>query len=112
MTSTNPSDITMNSVNPSGFYVIISHEHTNGDNFAFWGKNRSGYVTDITKAGLYSFEEASKISDNNVSHDETHMLFVDALNYCETTMRATSKKGLMRVLEKKPKSTETCHDIY
>jgi hypothetical protein len=46
----------MNPENEFEFYYIWSHEHQ-----GWWGYNRMGYVTDIRKAGIYSYEEACDI---------------------------------------------------
>ncbi|MDP4147365.1 MAG: hypothetical protein Q8936_23320 [Bacillota bacterium] len=48
-------------------YLIICLRHnywSRYDNLVFWGKNNSGYYSDLTKAGLYTKEEARRIADN------------------------------------------------
>ena len=47
-------------------YLIICLRHGNWeryDNLVFWGKNSSGYYTDLSEVGLYTKEEAIKICD-------------------------------------------------
>lgn len=34
------------------------------ENIVFWGKNSSGYYSDLSKVGLYTKEEARKICDS------------------------------------------------
>ena len=38
-------------------YYIYSDKHTNGCIRVFWKKNRSGYTTDLQKAGVYYYED-------------------------------------------------------
>ena len=45
-------------------YYIQDTRNYGGNSILFWGKNRSGYVYDIDKAGLYSEEEAIQICTN------------------------------------------------
>lgn len=47
-------------------YLIICLRHGNWeryDNLVFWGKNRSGYYSDLSKVGLYTKDEAIKLCD-------------------------------------------------
>lgn len=43
-------------------YFIVNRRHNqNGHFFTLWGKNRNGYVIDMTQAGLYTKEETLNI---------------------------------------------------
>lgn len=47
-------------------YLIICLRHdfwNRYDNIVFWGKNNSGYYSDLSKVGLYTKKEALKICD-------------------------------------------------
>lgn len=48
------------------------------DNLVFWGKNRSGYYSDLSKAGLYTKEEAKQIC-RGIHYDDIYMS-IDKLN--------------------------------
>lgn len=48
-------------------YLIICLRHgywERNDDIVFWGKNKSGYYSDLSKVGLYTKEEALKLSDS------------------------------------------------
>jgi hypothetical protein len=45
------------------YYIQDARQYV-GNCILFWGKNSSGYVTDINKAGLYSEEKAKEICKN------------------------------------------------
>lgn len=47
-------------------YLIICLRHgywERNDNLVFWGKNRSGYYSDLSKVGLYTKKEAVNLCD-------------------------------------------------
>lgn len=47
-------------------YLIVCLRHgywSRYDNLVFWGKNGSGYYSDLSKVGLYTKEEAERICD-------------------------------------------------
>jgi hypothetical protein len=46
-----------------------------GNSLLFWREGRSGYTTDITKAHLFSLEEANRICQDISSHQ-----FIDAIH--------------------------------
>lgn len=44
--------------------ICLRHDYWNRyDNIVFWGKNNSGYYSDLSKVGLYTKKEALKICD-------------------------------------------------
>jgi len=41
--------------------ICLRYGYFNRDNLVFWGKNRSGYYSDLSKVGVYTKEEAIRI---------------------------------------------------
>lgn len=65
-------------------YLIIALRYwNNSENVLFWGKNSSGYYTDLSRVGLYTKEEAirkSSCGDCYISMD-TLGITTDMLNF-------------------------------
>lgn len=41
--------------------ICLRYGSFNRDNLVFWGKNKSGYYSDLSKVGVYTKEEAMRI---------------------------------------------------
>lgn len=63
------------------YYIQDSRSYV-GNCVVFWGKERSGYVCDITKAGLYTYEEA--MSQHKSRHTDIPWLKEDVENALRT----------------------------
>lgn len=67
---------------PTDLYYIQDSREYVGNCVVFWGKNNSGYVCDITKAGLYTYEEA--MSQHKSRHTDIPWLKEDVENALRT----------------------------
>lgn len=47
------------------YYIQNKDKGSIGNSLVFWGKNRSGYTSNLDKAGKYPLEEAREICENN-----------------------------------------------
>ena len=63
---------------PTDLYYIQDSRSYVGNCVVFWGKEGSGYVCDITKAGLYTYEEA--MSQHKSRHTDIPWLKEDVEN--------------------------------
>ncbi|MCR1953346.1 hypothetical protein NSA24_00705 [Clostridioides mangenotii] len=45
--------------------ICLRYGYFNRDNLVFWGKNRSGYYSDLSKVGVYTKEEALRICNRS-----------------------------------------------
>lgn len=86
-----------------GKYLIIALRYWNKyENVLFWGKNCSGYETDLSKVGLYTKEEARRkmsIGDCYIS--------IDKLGITKEMMEFKNPNVVMTV----KKTTEVCNYI-
>jgi len=79
-------------------YLIICLRHgywERYDNLVFWGKNNSGYYSDLSKAGLYTKEEALKICDSGdcfISVDKIGITKEEILEFENPVLEVKVKK--------------------
>ena len=67
---------------PTDLYYIQDSREYVGNCVVFWGKDGNGYVCDITKAGLYTYEEA--MSQHKSRHTDIPWLKEDVENALRT----------------------------
>ena len=67
---------------PTDLYYIQDSREYVGNCVVFWGKDGGGYVCDITKAGLYTYEEA--MSQHKSRHTDIPWLKEDVENALRT----------------------------
>lgn len=85
-------------------YLIIALRYwNNSENVLFWGKNQSGYETDLAKVGLYTKEEAKRICKSG--HNKDCYISIDTLGITEEAMRLISENVKVVV----PKSRKVAH---
>ncbi|WP_053983833.1 hypothetical protein [Niameybacter massiliensis] len=77
-------------------YLIIALRYWgNSENVLFWGKNSSGYYTDLSKVGLYTKEEAvskSKHGDCYINMD-TLGITEEMLNFSHESVKMVFPKN-------------------